>query len=60
VLAYLFDELAMPAVRASVDVGNVASMRVLEKLGFRALGHRVVGGLDTAFFELSRAGRSGV
>jgi len=54
VLAYLFDDLAMPIVRASTDVGNVASMRVVEKLGFRAVDRRVVGGLDTVFFELSR------
>jgi ribosomal-protein-alanine N-acetyltransferase len=55
VTAYCFDVLAMPVVRASTDVGNVASIRVLEKLGFHFLQQDVVGGLDTVFYELSQS-----
>jgi RimJ/RimL family protein N-acetyltransferase len=53
VLEYCFDVLAMPLVRASTDVGNAASIRVLEKLGGRFDRRADVGGLDTVFYELS-------
>jgi len=53
VTTYCFTSLAMPAVRASTDVANVASIRVLEKLGFRFVRRDVVGGLDTVFYELA-------
>jgi ribosomal-protein-alanine N-acetyltransferase len=54
VLAYCFDVLDMPAVRASTDVGNTASIRVLDRLGFRFERRATVGGLDTVFYELTR------
>jgi [ribosomal protein S5]-alanine N-acetyltransferase len=54
VIEYCFDSLAMPLVRASTDVGNVASIRVLEKLGFGFVFRSPVGGLDMVFYELSR------
>ena len=54
VTTYCFSSLAMAAVRASTDVANVASIRVLEKLGFRFVRRDVVGGLDTVFYELAR------
>jgi RimJ/RimL family protein N-acetyltransferase len=54
VLAYCFDALAMPRVRASTDVANAASVRVLEKLGAVLVEQRIVGGLDTAFYEVAR------
>jgi RimJ/RimL family protein N-acetyltransferase len=54
VLAYCFETLDLPSVRASTDVGNVASVRVLEKLGFAFAERKTVGGLDTVFYELAR------
>ncbi|MBU2178129.1 MAG: GNAT family N-acetyltransferase [Gammaproteobacteria bacterium] len=38
-LGYLFTELAIHRVVATTDVNNVASYRLLEKLGFRREGH---------------------
>lgn len=51
VLAYCDFVLGMPSVRASTDAGNVASIRVLHKLGFAEVRRATVGGLDTIFFE---------
>jgi ribosomal-protein-alanine N-acetyltransferase len=51
VLAYCTDSLRMPIVRASTDTANVASVRVLEKLGFVRMRQSTVAGLDTVFFE---------
>ena len=54
VIDYAFDMLRMPLVRASTDVANVASLRVLEKLGFTRTRRDMVNGLDTVFFEKER------
>jgi [ribosomal protein S5]-alanine N-acetyltransferase len=54
VIEYCFGQLDMPVIRASTDVGNAASVRVLEKLGFTPIRRDTVNGLDTVFFELSR------
>jgi RimJ/RimL family protein N-acetyltransferase len=54
VIAYCFDSLAMSVVRASTDAANMASTRVLEKLGFDFVHRSTVGGLDTVFYELAR------
>jgi [ribosomal protein S5]-alanine N-acetyltransferase len=54
VTRYCFDSLAMPAIRASTDAANGASVRVLEKLGFGFVRRDAVGGLDTVFYELAR------
>jgi RimJ/RimL family protein N-acetyltransferase len=54
VLAYCFDVLDMPSVRASTDAGNGVSIRVLEKLGFAFVRRSRVGGLDTVFYEMRR------
>ena len=53
VVAYGFGTLGMQTIRASTDEGNVASIRVLEKLDFRVTDRRVVKGLATVFFERS-------
>jgi [ribosomal protein S5]-alanine N-acetyltransferase len=55
VTAYCFEVLEMPVVRASTNVGNAASARVLEKLGFRLTRP----GLDTVFYELRRDAATG-
>jgi ribosomal-protein-alanine N-acetyltransferase len=52
VLTYCFESLHMPAIRASTDAANAASVRVLEKMGFRLLRRSTIGGLDTVFYEL--------
>jgi RimJ/RimL family protein N-acetyltransferase len=41
VLAHAFGALALPHVHADVDAQNVASVRVLEKLGMVPVGERV-------------------
>jgi RimJ/RimL family protein N-acetyltransferase len=38
-IAYAFDELALPAVRACAFLGNAASARVQEKVGMRFVSH---------------------
>ncbi len=52
VMMYCFDSLHMPVVRASTDAANTASVRVLEKLGFRSVRRSTIGGLRTVFYEL--------
>ena len=56
VVTYCFDSLHMPVVRASTDVANTASVRVLEKLGFRFVRRSTVGGLPTVFYEMQPGG----
>ena len=45
---------ALDILAASTDAANAASIRVLDKLGFRPTRRAEVGGLDTVFFELRR------
>ena len=49
------EQLAMSTILASTDAPNVASIRVLEKLGFELTERRMAKGLDTFFFALSTA-----
>ena len=56
VLGHGFGALGFRTVVASTDVANVASVRVLEKLGMSLRGCETVEGLDTVFYELSRDG----
>lgn len=46
------EQLAMSTILASTDAPNVASIRVLEKLGFRLTERREAKGVDTLFFAL--------
>lgn len=55
VMEYGVEELGMDVIRASTDAPNAASMRVLDKLGFRFVARRTVGGLDTRVYELAVA-----
>jgi RimJ/RimL family protein N-acetyltransferase len=41
----------MTVIRASTDAANVASIRVLEKLGGAFDRRDIVGGLETVFYE---------
>jgi [ribosomal protein S5]-alanine N-acetyltransferase len=51
-IAYGRDVLRLPAILASTDLPNRASIRVLERLGFRQTEARDVDGRATVFFEL--------
>ena len=54
VIGYGFGMLGFHTIAASTDVGNTASVRVLEKLGMRFDRREVIEGLDTVFFRLRR------
>jgi ribosomal-protein-alanine N-acetyltransferase len=54
VISYCFSRLNMTVIRASTDVANAASVRVLQKLGFKQVRRETVNGLDTLFFEKPR------
>lgn len=54
VLSYALEKLRIPKVRADVDEPNIASVRVLEKLGMRRTGREVVKGRPLLYFEQSR------
>jgi RimJ/RimL family protein N-acetyltransferase len=55
VLSYALEKLALPKVRADVDEPNIASVRVLEKLGMRRTGREVVNGHPLLYFEKLRS-----
>jgi RimJ/RimL family protein N-acetyltransferase len=54
VIQHGFSTLDMTRIQASTDTGHAASVRVLEKLGFRFTRRALVKGLDTLFYELER------
>jgi ribosomal-protein-alanine N-acetyltransferase len=54
ILGYCYDTLDMSVVRASIDAPNVASARVLEKLGFTEVRRATAGGSDLIFFDRVR------
>jgi RimJ/RimL family protein N-acetyltransferase len=53
-LAFGFEELALTRVVAGVAEGNVASLGVLRKLGFRSVGAATIDGEVLPAFELTR------
>jgi ribosomal-protein-alanine N-acetyltransferase len=53
VIEHCTGPLAMPVVRASTDAANVASVRVMAKLGMTFVRRDKVEGLDTVFCELT-------
>ena len=55
VLKYALENLVISQVRADVDEPNIASVRVLEKLGMRQTGRAVVNGHPLLYFEKSRS-----
>lgn len=57
VLSYALETIALPKVRADVDEPNIASVRVLEKLGMRRTGREVVNGNPLLYFEKFRSAR---
>lgn len=57
-LRYAFDELGFDEVLASTDAPNEASLRLVERLGFRRVRREEAGGRDTVFFSREREPRS--
>ncbi|HEY9652007.1 MAG TPA: GNAT family N-acetyltransferase [Coleofasciculaceae cyanobacterium] len=55
VLNYALENLALPKVRADVDEPNIASVRVLEKLGMMQTGREVVNGHPLVYFQKLRS-----
>ena len=53
-LRHAFDDLGLGVVLAGADPPNGASLRVLEKLGFRFSRCLLIGGVETPYFSISR------
>lgn len=53
-IEYAFGELDLDRLVANVVEANVASVRVLEKLGFQRIGPTMVGTMDATKLELRR------
>jgi [ribosomal protein S5]-alanine N-acetyltransferase len=54
VIDYGFGVLGKRTIQGSTDAANTASVRVLEKLGFRFARRALVDRLDTVFYEKAR------
>ncbi len=54
VIGYAFSRPALARIQADVDEPNQASVRVLERLGMRRTGRRVVNGRALLDYELER------
>ena len=54
VLAYAFTAVGCGRVTAATDVPNVASARVMERLGMRFTHRGTLNGLDTVFYDIGR------
>jgi len=55
VLTYAFQQLGIEQVWAATDPPNVASIRVMERLGMQFDRRGQLNGLDTVFYTLSRS-----
>jgi RimJ/RimL family protein N-acetyltransferase len=53
VLRHAFAELGLTSIMATVDKPNVASMRVLEKLGFSVTGERLIHRNPIVYYAVS-------
>lgn len=60
VLSYAFEKLALPKVKADVDEPNVASVRVLEKLGMERVKRALVKERPLLYFEQVAKGGRGI
>ncbi len=54
VVCYGFESAGLLAIEGSCDIGNAASIRVMEKLGLMFQRREVLAGLDTVFYRLTR------
>ncbi len=57
-IRYGFEELGLDRIVAHAMKANVASVRVLERLGFKQTGHGIFDGFESLGFELRRTGLS--
>lgn len=53
-IRYGFESLGFERIVASTDAGNVASVRVMERLGMRFERRATIDGLDTIFYLITR------
>lgn len=60
VLRYAFDQLGLARVVADVDEPNEASIRVLERLGFRRTRSAIIKDRPLLYYELTRKQRTAV
>ena len=54
VMQYGFETLGFDSIQASTDAPNLASLRVMQKLGMNFLRRQTVNGLDTIFYTITR------
>jgi RimJ/RimL family protein N-acetyltransferase len=54
VVAYAFEVLARPRIVADVDEPNLASIRVLERLGMQRTGRAIIKGRPLLYYALER------
>ena len=57
VLGFAFDVCHLPRVYAGSDPANAASIHVIERLGMRLDGRRVVNGVECLYYVLEEASR---
>jgi [ribosomal protein S5]-alanine N-acetyltransferase len=50
-----FERFGFDRIKASTDAPNVASIRVMEKLGMRFVKRETTNGLDTIYYEITPA-----
>jgi|ERR1051325_5944033 ribosomal-protein-alanine N-acetyltransferase len=53
-LRYGFDELGFEEIQASTDAANLASQRVMGRLGMRCTARKDAEGLDTIFYSITK------
>jgi RimJ/RimL family protein N-acetyltransferase len=54
VIGYGFRELKFERIEASMDAANLASTRIMEKVGMHFWKREPTNGLDTVYYALSR------
>jgi ribosomal-protein-alanine N-acetyltransferase len=53
-LNYGLRELRLPKVRADVDEPNRISVRVLDKLGMKQVGRKIINGHPLLYYEITQ------
>jgi len=54
VLRFAIERCGLPKIYAGCDPPNVASIRVMERLGMRPDGPRMIDGLETLYYVIER------
>ncbi len=55
VLRFAFKDLKLSEVFAGADPPNTRSFRVMKRLGFEFRGRRLIGGIETDYYSITRA-----